>query len=432
MTDLDGDFIDAGFLTSELLTDPDSWINRRVETIEMLSKEETRRRVSVDFTLSDKQRSQLRTRHGCVVPISVLSKHPQRNFDLRDEGGTAVPVLGRADNGELSLIALLSSALGALPTEPSDDLLEVLTADLRQIIFGDEEESSTALSFFFQSARAGDSIRGAIWNDDECRSLLRTMAADYVLFAALPCDGPARRVLKFSYGEDLRLGPTWARTRDRYSPRELWWRVRSPDCTRFVIDCPGAWRANSFHMEIAIPEELRVRYAALMRAVPQDDDDPRIEFVGDPDEWASRVALYASKALEPYDDVRAYVEVVSEREGGATRAALTGLAVAALLWMGWLSGLDFENPDAAVSILLAGAALLSGLAAARGRHLIVNRIFRSRRRALMLVTVAALAGSTSLAMELQRPEPLDVWLVAAIVCSLAALRLGWSAIRAAR
>jgi hypothetical protein len=184
-------------------------------------------------------------------------------------------------------------------------------------------------------------------------------------------------------------------------------------------------------MEIAIPEELRVRYAGLLR-FPQDDVEDDAELLGAPDEWANRAALYATESIEAHDDVRAYVEVLSERDGGATRAALTGMSVASLLWLGWLSGLDVENPGAAVSILLAGAAVLSGFAAATGRHLLVNRIFRTRRRALAVVAIAALVGSTSLAMELPSPSPVDVWFVAALVCSLAALRLSWSAVRAAK
>jgi hypothetical protein len=49
----------------------------------------------------------------------------------------------------------------------------------------------------------------------------------------------------------------------------------------------------------------------------------------------------------------------------------------------------------------------------------------------MVVTLCALAASASLAMEVPDATPLRIWLVAAIVCSLAALRLAWSAIRAA-
>jgi hypothetical protein len=67
-----------------------------VETIELLSHEETRRRVSIDFSLTDQQLAELNIGEGIAVPISVLTKEARRNFDLRDESGRAVPVLGRS------------------------------------------------------------------------------------------------------------------------------------------------------------------------------------------------------------------------------------------------------------------------------------------------------------------------------------------------
>ena len=425
-------FIEAGFACAQLIAEPKSWINRRVETVEMLSQEETRRRVSVDFTLSEAQRRRLTTRHGVVVPISVVSKHARRNFDMRDEQPGVVPVLNRTDNGELALTALLSAALDAIGGDPPAQLVQELTAELRQIVVEDEPEAVEALESLVAAAGEGDPIRAAIWGDATCHTLLRTLSSDYVLFAALPAGGADRRVLKYGYGEDLPLDPPWSRWRDRYAPDEIWWRLRRPDRTWFLIDCPGAWRAASFHMEIAIPEELRVAYAELGRFPEDEPGNGEPEPLGEPDELASRSALYASAEIEPHDDVRAYVEIVAEREGGATRAALTATAVAALLWLGYLSGLDASAPGAAVSLLLAGGAVVSGFAATTGHHIIVNKILRGRRRTLTVVATAALAASASLAMEMPDSRPLEVWLVAAIICTTAALRLGWSAIRAAR
>ena len=427
---IDEDFVDAGFACAELIAEPQQWINRRVETVEMLSQEETRRRVSVDFTLAPEQQAALSTRHGVVVPISVLSKRPRRNFDLRDEQDASLPTLGREDNGNLALIALLGAAGEVVPDGASDEPLDALTADFREIIFSDEGPAADALGAFVATGEAGDAVRAAVWKDPACRSLLRTFASDYVLFAALPPDGPNRRVLKYSYGDDLRFEPAWKRPQDKYAPRELWWRARHPGRTRFFIGCPGAWRAASFHMEIAIPEELRIAYADLGRVSA--DDAGGIELVGSPDHMVNRASLYAGEAIDPHDDVSTYVEVVAEREGGATRAALTALTVASLLWLGWVSGLDASQPGASVSLLLAGGAVVSGFAAASGRHIIVNKILRGRRHALTVVTLCALAASASLAMEIPDRTPLEVWLTAAITCSLAALRLGWSAIRAAR
>ncbi len=423
------DLVEAGAACAELIANPKGWINRRVETVEMLAQEETRRRVSIDFTLSEAQRASLRTRHGLTVPISVLSKRPLRNFDLRDEDDAARPILGRADNRELALIALMTAARDALGDPAPDDRVASMTADMQQIVFEDEPLALEALESFVDAAEAGDGMRAPVWADAACRSMLRTLATDYVLFAALPENGPPRRVIKYSYGEDFPLEPPWARLRDRYAPSEVRRRARYPDRTSFLIDCPGAWRAASFHMEIAVPEDLRVARAELARFPDKTRDG--IADLGAPDTDVNRVALYAARQIAPHEDVRAAVEVVSEREGQATRAALTALAVAALLWLGWLSGLDASAPGAAVSLLLAGGAVVSGFAAATGYHIIVNKILRNRRRALVLVVVCALTASASLAMEVPSPRPLEVWLGAAILCTLATLRLGWSAIRAA-
>jgi len=427
----DTDFIEAGFACATLIADPRSWINRRVETVEMLAQEETRRRVSVDFTLSAEQREALMTRHGQVVPISVLNKGALRNFDLRDEQPHALPVLNRADNAELGLTALLSAALDAIPEPHSAELVDALTADLRQIVLADEDTALEALGALIGAADEGDPMRRAMWDDRVCNSLLRTLASDYVLFAVLAPGGNDRRVLKYGYGDALALEPPWKGLRDRYAPGELWWRLGNPERTRFFIDCPAAWRAASFHMEIAVPEDLRVAYAVLGRYEP-DDPEGAIEHLGPADQLSNRAALYAATPIAPHDDVRAYVEVVSEREGGATRAAMTAIAVASLLWVGWLSELDAAAPGAAVSLLLAGGAVVSGFAATTGDHIIVNRMLRGRRRILTLVAIAALAASASLAMEIPDRTPLEVWLAAAIICSIAALRLSWSALRAAR
>lgn len=126
----------------------------------------------------------------------------------------------------------------------------------------------------------------------------------------------------------------------------------------------------------------------------------------------------------------AYAEVAPERAGRTSLAAAISLVVAGLLWLGVLSDLDARNPGPAISILLAGAAVFSALAAAQGQHRLVRRVFAASRWWLAVVALTALGASASLAMELPDREPVEVWRICAIVCSLAAARLTWSAIRA--
>lgn len=416
--------IAAGIAASELISEPASWVNRRVETIELLSNEETRRRVSIDFTLPPDKASELTTEHGVVVPISVLTKEPRRNFDLRDESGAAVPVLGKASNGTLAHIALMSAAVDVLPDELSPEAFELIWGDLRQVVLAAPTEADEALGVFVGSAEAGDSLRSAIWASPACRSLLTVLRSNYVLFAVVQPDGPARRILKYSYGEDFDPALTGT-IRDRWKPPLLWERVWRPDRSRVIVLCPGAWRAASFHVEIAIPEDLRIEGAALY-------DFARNRFLGEPDQNRNRASLYADDPLDAEASADVYVVVAPERRGKTMQAAATSLVVSALLWLGLYSGLDAKNPDAAVSLLLAGAALYSGVTAVRGEHVLVTKLFSASRRWLAVSSLAALTASAALAMHVPSSHPTGIWRIAAIASSIASARLLWSAIRAPR
>lgn len=348
----------AGVASARLLAEPASWINRRVETIELLTHEETRRRVSIDFTLLPEVRRDLELDDGVVVPISVLTKEPRRKFDLRDESGRAVPVLGRSQNGELAHLALLSAALDVLGADPPADVYEDIAAHLRRIVVEPPVAAAEQLAYFIGSAENGDEHRAAIWYR-----------------------------------------------------------------ARFFVECPGASRAASFHVEVATPEELRFDTAALL-------DANEHALLSEVDRNVDRASLYADRGVRWGADVQAYVEVAPERHGRTFQAAATSVVVASLLWLGVVSELDSENPGAAVSILLAGAALFSGLSASQGAHKLVRMVFSASSRWLAVVTVAALAASATLAMEFPEERPICVWQIAAIACTVATVRLCWSALRA--
>jgi hypothetical protein len=127
-----------------LVLAPAAWTHRRVETVDVLTFEIVRRRMSVDFTVPAELRDQLAIRgmDQSLVPLATLRKQPLRHFDLRDEGGRAVPVLGREHNGTLAWAVLLWAAsnvenvdelspdivgrLGLIANAPSDDAREAL------------------------------------------------------------------------------------------------------------------------------------------------------------------------------------------------------------------------------------------------------------------------------------------------------------------
>ncbi|MBF6621477.1 MAG: hypothetical protein ITG02_14760 [Patulibacter sp.] len=147
---------DAGFAAATLIAHPAQWIHRRVETIELLTHEETRRRVSIDFSIPPDRQAALTTPDGVVVPIATLTKEARRNFDLRDESGRAIPALSKRQNGELvlaSVAELAARVLDEAKINLDDYELDLLLSDLRDVITGSPVEAlAAAADFAFDAA----------------------------------------------------------------------------------------------------------------------------------------------------------------------------------------------------------------------------------------------------------------------------------------
>lgn len=417
----------AGIAAASLIVSPETWINRRVETIHLLSHEETRRQVSIDFTLSAAQKADLAIEHGVVVPLSVMTKEPRRNFDVRDESGSSVPVLGKRINGELALAAVMGEAFDAIPNGPNQDAFNQVWAELREVVVSEPQTAIEALSNFVAKGEGGDPVRSAIWARPSCRAMLEVLQHNYVLFAVVDQDCARRRVIKYSFGEDFRFDKqVTASLRETLMPSALLDRFWRPSRRTFQLLCTGAWRAESFHFEVVIPEELRIDVAFLY-------DFGRERVLSMPDRNRNRASLYPDSPITADLDVDAYVVIAPERRGRTIQSAVTGAVVSALVWLGVCSGLDFSNPDApgaSASIVVAGAALYSGITAARGEPSLVSQMFSTSRFLLGIVSLCALAASATLAMEVPSAKPTTVWLAAALLASIATVSLGWVAVRA--
>src|ERR671924_676514 len=77
-----------------------AWRHRRVETLTMLSHEQVRRHVSIDFTVPEELREDLRLSEAdeFAVPLAFLTKRPLVHFDLRNEEGHSIPLLTAEQN----------------------------------------------------------------------------------------------------------------------------------------------------------------------------------------------------------------------------------------------------------------------------------------------------------------------------------------------
>ena len=89
-----------------------AWRHRRVETITVLTHEQVRRHVSVDFTVPEEYRESLRlSGHEYVVPLALLAKRPLVHFDLRNEEGHSIPLLNKTVRIRINIVRFTSCAL---------------------------------------------------------------------------------------------------------------------------------------------------------------------------------------------------------------------------------------------------------------------------------------------------------------------------------
>lgn len=102
-----------GTINFSLIGRWDRWVHRRIEQIELVSDAAAKRRISVDFRLHSTHFGEAVERDGDrkvhYVPLTLLKKAPVSNFDLRDEGGTALPLLTKRKTSSICA-ATLSAA----------------------------------------------------------------------------------------------------------------------------------------------------------------------------------------------------------------------------------------------------------------------------------------------------------------------------------
>jgi len=124
----------------------------------------------VPEALRDERKLPGTTQH--LMPIATLRKQPLRNFDLRDEVGRSVPVLGREHNGLFAWATLLSASWQAR----AEAALASQTVDrLRLISNAPAAEARSALKLLDADA-AEDPELESLLADDTMRLLLGELA----------------------------------------------------------------------------------------------------------------------------------------------------------------------------------------------------------------------------------------------------------------
>jgi len=395
-----------------LLFQEKHWIHRRVDRYSVLSPELFHRYASVDFTVPELFRETLAIRDGqWLVPIAALPKEPLRNFDLRDETGRAIPVVGREHNAPIAEHAIRAAASLTPEIAETDDLPAELQAWISRISKQNTEDAEAALGEMLEAA-AGDAAAALIENP-RAALLLSDLTSRYLLLAVVD-NVETRRVLKYRYEQSL----TWRAV--ARIPQRLGW-----EPLVIATEAPEASRAASYHAEIEIPEELRIDGSFI-----HDAKTPTIYAI---DGEADRAALHAP-SVPIGSRPRLTFGVRLERSGFPTVAMATAWITALILVLGACFGnlSTPAAPEAALSLLLAGSALFAGAVARSGEHELVSAMFFLPRVLLVSNALVGLAAGAVLALGLSPSLIMATWHAAAVIASVTAGILSVTFYRAAR
>lgn len=390
------------------------WCHRKVESLQLLEGERARRRVSVDCTPSE----DLVVGNRTLVPLTWIAKGPMRSFDITDGSGTAVPVLGAAENGALcrSLVELI---LRAYRKQGRIDLTAAEQADLDVLVFGNRAEAEAARRRLFGDIGLGGFLL----------YFVTAVCNNFLLVAVLDSSAAGRRqVLKYSYHWELGPAPAVPRVTLRSWVRWLRYTTLAGlglTDAALRVAIASADTAASFHLEVPCPPGL---LSTSLELTGGEGGSPR-------DERLTAVA-HAHASFDRSSDPAAYVAMTLSPNGTHRTVTLAAwstaaLFLAALLVPGALGALK-EAADGTASLLLFGPALLVATLARTGENVITSRLYTPLRVvALGLAGLLFLAGA-SLVGRLHEPWLTSLWWAAAVLSVVTASLLLVARVRMSR
>src|SRR4051794_11022356 len=247
-----GDVAEAEVMWA-LLTSQPEWVRRRVECVDFLDHKTARRRVSIDYEIPEGLFGTLgRLR---VVPITVLQKSLLRRFDLRDEVGAAVPMLGQRENSVLSANALIFTA----ETIVGGPIPPYVAEILGEITSGQATAARDQIAQWPFRNKAALTLGRHHWSklleSTAFMESCQVLASNFVLYAAAESRTGERRILKLSYEEPI---SQFTESLPKQAAATFGWRRKG-----FGLPAPAVSQAESYHLEVSAPQDLTIDVALL-------------------------------------------------------------------------------------------------------------------------------------------------------------------------
>jgi len=361
-----------------------AWRHRRVESITVLSHEQVRRQVSVDFTVPEAQREGLRiSADECVVPLALLIKRPLVHFDLRNEEQHAIPLL-TAEQHRTIARELLHRQL--------DDAVDA--GELIEAVLADEPRDVEA------EIAALEAAHGVELPDFRATAIV---LSQYFIAWAIVRGLDRRRVFKLAFDEPV-----------------------GRKSFVYLVGAPGCTEAESYHLEVAVPEDIKARRTLLV-----DGATGRRLAAGEPD--ADRPALYFRPEQPLPAEPELVIDFAAERWPFLAPAALIASIIALLIAPPFLFSDLQALPDtagSAVGLVLSTSAVFSVLILRSDEHPLVRLMLVRARALLAASTVASLFAAASIGFRTAGWIIEGTWAIAALVSVVTAVILIGEALRA--
>lgn len=358
-----------------------AWRHRRVETVTVIDHEQMRRHVSVDFTVPEAQREGLRiSPEEFVVPLALLDKRPLVHFDLRNEEQHSIPLLTADQHRTIArelLYRQLDDDLADPGYEAAGELVEAVLADDPRAVDAEIE--------------ALEAAHGVLLAD--FRATAAELSRRFILWAVVR-GLERRRVFKFAYDEPLGRGPGFV----------------------FGFAAPGCTEALSYHLEVAVPDDLKARTTRLVDVATSQE-----LAAGERD--TDRPALSFRAEAPPPHAPRILIGFAVERWRFLAPAALVATIIALLVAPPFLFADLTALPGtagAAVGLVLSTSAVFSVLVLRTDEHPLLRLMVLRSRVLLTGSTVAALFAAASIGFRTADWVIEGTWALAALVSVLTA------------
>lgn len=390
---------------------PSEWIRRRVESVSFLDAWSMRRKVSVDFETPADELIGYEPLE--VIPLALIEKGVLVSFDLRDEQGASLPVLTRSENSFVAWSTLVRAAQWEVVEQLGADisLSNRIVDQLRPVAAADPDEALKALEDLLHEEGNDIQQRSILKDSSYFINLAYDLATRFLLLTPLEPHATSRRIVKFSYAQELepRPGKRWLRFVGK-----MGWRP-----TQFDFSVPAIGEAASYHFEFAAPPGLSIAEAELLVLDPEEGESKQPAVIA-----GTRAHAYISGELPQTDGVVS-LWLWPTRAGMLRVSALTSLLITGVLVFFLLGErLEKVTGDAIAALLLAIPGLIAAYVVRPGEHGMVTDLLVGVRGQIALAGATAYGAAVIVIGEVSGSVLTPLWWILTIIAGVCSLSLG--------